>query len=101
MFATHPLGLDLVSGAIVCPDLTTDGVGDSTALPDLLGQVARKLGAPHRDWHAALGLRQDRHDRRVAISSVPHNKFPQATCRKNSTFGYHKFLRDHERGAAC
>lgn len=33
------LGLDLVSGEIVCTDLTTDGVGDSTALPGLLAQV--------------------------------------------------------------
>lgn len=33
------LGLDLVSGEIVCSDLTTDGVGDSTALPSLLDQI--------------------------------------------------------------
>jgi hypothetical protein len=33
------LGLDLVSGEIVCSDLTTDGVGDSTALPRLLDQI--------------------------------------------------------------
>ncbi len=33
------LGLDLVSGDIVCSDLTTDDVGDTTALPDLLDQV--------------------------------------------------------------
>ncbi len=33
------LGLDLVSGEIVCSDLTTDGVGDSTALPGLLDQI--------------------------------------------------------------
>ena len=33
------LGLDLVSGEIVCSDLTTDDIGDSTALPDLLDQV--------------------------------------------------------------
>lgn len=32
------LGLDLVSGEIICSDLTTDGVGDSTALPGLLDQ---------------------------------------------------------------
>ena len=34
------LGLDLVSGEIVCSDLTTDDIGDPTALPDLLDQVA-------------------------------------------------------------
>jgi len=33
------LGLDLVSGEIVCSDLTTDDVGDSTALPVILDQV--------------------------------------------------------------
>ncbi|THF72037.1 MAG: IS5 family transposase, partial [Sulfitobacter sp. SK025] len=33
------LGLDLVSGEIVCSDLTTHGVGDSTALPGLLDQI--------------------------------------------------------------
>ena len=33
------LGLDLVSGDIVCSDLTTDGVGDTTALPDLIDQI--------------------------------------------------------------
>ena len=33
------LGLDLVSGKIVCSDLTTDDVGDPTALPDLLDQI--------------------------------------------------------------
>lgn len=33
------LGLDLVGGEIVCSDLTTDGVGDPTALPDLLDQI--------------------------------------------------------------
>ena len=33
------LGLDLVSGEIVCSDLTTDDVGDPTSLPYLLNQV--------------------------------------------------------------
>ena len=33
------LGLDLVSGEIVCSDLTTDCIGDPTALPDLLDQI--------------------------------------------------------------
>ena len=34
----HP-GLDLVSGEIICSDLTADDVGDPTALPDLLDQI--------------------------------------------------------------
>ena len=33
------LGLDLVSGQIVCSDLTTDDIGDQTALPGLLDQI--------------------------------------------------------------
>ena len=33
------LGLDLVTGEIVCADLTPDGVGDPTALPQLLDQI--------------------------------------------------------------
>ena len=33
------LGLVLVSGKIVCSDLTQDDVGDPTALPDLLNQI--------------------------------------------------------------
>jgi len=33
------LGLDLVSGEIVCSELTTDGVGDPTALPGLVDQI--------------------------------------------------------------
>jgi len=33
------LGLDLVSGEIVCSDLTTDDIGDPTALSGLLDQV--------------------------------------------------------------
>lgn len=53
------VGLDLVSGEIVCADLTMDDVGDPTALPDLLdqinGPVAKFIadgaydGAPTRD----------------------------------------------------
>lgn len=33
------LGLDLVSGDIVCSELTKDDVSDPTALPDLLDQI--------------------------------------------------------------
>lgn len=33
------LRFDLVSGKIVCSDLTQDDVGEPTALPDLLDQV--------------------------------------------------------------
>jgi transposase len=53
------VGLDLVSGEIVCADLTTDDVGDPAALPELLdqidGPVAKFIadgaydGAPSRD----------------------------------------------------
>jgi len=37
------LGLDLISGEIVCSDLTADNVGDPTALPDLLDQINRPV----------------------------------------------------------
>jgi transposase len=57
------LGLDLVSGEIICCELTTDDVGDPTVLPDLLDQidspVARVIadgaydGSPTRDLLAA------------------------------------------------
>ena len=53
------LGFDLVSGEIVCADLTTDDVGDPTVLPDLLEQIANPVdrfladgaydGGPTRD----------------------------------------------------
>ena len=37
------LGLDLVSGKIVCSDLTKDDVGDPTVMPELLDQVDGSL----------------------------------------------------------
>jgi hypothetical protein len=53
------LGLDLVSGEIICSELTTDDVGDPTALSDLLSQITVPVerffangaydGAPTRD----------------------------------------------------
>ena len=47
------LGLDLVSGGIVCFDLTKDDVGDPTALPDLLDNVNAD-GAYDGDLTSAL-----------------------------------------------
>ncbi|MFA3918859.1 IS5 family transposase [Ruegeria hyattellae] len=38
------LGLDLVCGKIVCDDLTTEDVGDPTALPGLLDQIDSPVG---------------------------------------------------------
>ncbi|MCM2294675.1 IS5 family transposase [Allorhizobium sp. BGMRC 0089] len=56
------LGLDLVSGDIICSQLTTDDVGDPTALPDLLDQIQTPVsrfladgaydGAPTREFLA-------------------------------------------------
>jgi transposase len=37
------LGLDLVSGDIVCVDLTRDDVSDPTALPDLWDPITTKI----------------------------------------------------------
>jgi hypothetical protein len=42
------LGLDLVTGDIVCSDLTKDDVGDPTALPDLLDQIDAGCDPVHR-----------------------------------------------------
>ncbi|UIK14127.1 IS5 family transposase (plasmid) [Rhizobium leguminosarum] len=44
------LGLNLVSGEIVCSDLTVDDVGDPTALPGLLDQI----GGPVEKFIASL-----------------------------------------------
>lgn len=33
------LGLDLLSGEILCADLTLESIGDTTALPEILGQI--------------------------------------------------------------
>ena len=46
------LGLDLVSGQIVCSNLTADDIGDPTALPGLLDQIDGGKGAV---WGALLG----------------------------------------------
>lgn len=43
------IGLDLVSGEIICSNLTTDDVGDPTALADLLDQIDG-CGALYRRW---------------------------------------------------
>lgn len=53
------LGLDLVSGDIICSKLTTDNIGDPTILPELLDQIDGPVagfiadgaydGAPTRD----------------------------------------------------
>lgn len=57
---TLHLGLDLVSGEIICADLTTDDIGGSTALPGLLDQLSGSVtkfiadgaydGAPSLDF---------------------------------------------------
>ncbi len=54
------LRLDLVSGEIICSDLTTDDIGDPIALPRLLDQISGPVtkfiadgaydGAPSRDF---------------------------------------------------
>ena len=48
------LGLNLVTGDIVCSDLTLDDVGDPTVLPDLLNQLCPKVdGAVKSCWPMA------------------------------------------------
>ena len=48
------LGLDLISGEIVCSDLTKDEVGDPTALPDLLDQVDSSVDLFSRETNVFL-----------------------------------------------
>jgi hypothetical protein len=42
-----------------------------------------------RDGRATFRLLQNRHDLRVAKSSILHRKSPKISCRVNSTFEYH------------
>ena len=54
------LGLDLATGEIVCPDLTTEDLGDPTALPELLdqidGEVTRFIGDEAYDGNPTSDL---------------------------------------------
>ena len=54
------LGLDLVTGDLVCSDLTTDDVGDPTALPRLLdqfdGDVSRFIAGAAYDGDPSIDI---------------------------------------------
>ena len=69
------LGLDLVSGEIVCSDLTTDGVEDSTALPGLLeqidGPVVRFLADDAYDGDPTRDLLIERFGEEIEIAIPP------------------------------
>jgi hypothetical protein len=69
------LGLDLVSGEIVCSDLTKDDVGDPTALPDLLdqvdGPVDRFLADGAYDGEPTSALRAVRFGSMIEITIPP------------------------------
>lgn len=69
------LGLDLISGDIVCSDLTTDDVGDPTALPSLLGQVGadvtRFIADGAYDGDPTNDLLVERFDTTVDIIILP------------------------------
>ena len=69
------LGLDLVTGEIVCSDLTTEGVGDPTALPQLLdqldGDVTRFIADGAYDGDPTSELLMDRLGSAVEIIILP------------------------------
>lgn len=69
------MGLDLVTGEIVCSDLTTDGVGDPTALPELLdqldGDVTRFIADGAYDGDPTSDLPTDRLGSAVEIIIPP------------------------------
>lgn len=69
------LGLDLASGELICSELTTDDVGDPTALPDLLdqidGPVARFIADGAYDGSPTRGLLETRLGEIVAVIIPP------------------------------
>ncbi len=84
------LGLDLISGEIVCSDLTKDDVGDPTALLDLLDQVDGPIdrfltdgayhGEPTSDLLAA------RFGSTIEVTILPHrNAIPSLSAAYNPT----------------
>ena len=84
------LGLDLLSGEIVCADLTEESIGDTTALADLLAQIAAPVarfvadgaydGAPVSDLvEARFG------DQVEVIIPPPKNAVPSTDAARNPT----------------
>ncbi|WP_245297408.1 transposase [Rhizobium oryziradicis] len=74
------LGLDLASGEITCSELTTDNVGEPTALPDLLdqidGSVARFIADGAYDGSPTRGLLETRLGELVeVIIRLPRRQF--------------------------
>jgi hypothetical protein len=69
------IGLDLVTGKIICSDLTLDNVGDTTALPKLLDQinapVSRFLADGAYDGTPSTTLLRARFGDRVEIIIPP------------------------------
>ncbi len=84
------MGLDLVSGKIVCAELTADGVGDPTALPDLPDQINRPVacfpadGAHDGDPTRALSAERFGTTLEVAIPP-PKNATFSPDCARNPT----------------
>ena len=69
------LGLDLVSGQIVCSDLTTNDIGDPTALPGLLDQiddpVEQFLGDGAYDGEQACAVITERFGSAIKVTIPP------------------------------
>lgn len=83
------LGLDLVSGDIVCSDLTKDDVGDPTALPELLdqidGDVIRIISDGADDGDPTSNLLTDRFG--VGVEIIPASEdcgFEPRRCRQSN-----------------
>ena len=74
------LGLNLVTGDIVCSDLTLDDVGDPTVLPDLLNQigtpVSRFIADGAYDGAPTSDLLKARFGEAVAKSLFLHRRTP-------------------------
>ena len=84
------LGMDLVSGEIVCSDLTTDDVGDTTALTGLLDQidedVSQFLADGAYDGEPTSDLLHDRFGTKIEIIiPPPKNAVPSPDAADNPT----------------
>lgn len=84
------LGLDLLSGEILCADLTLESIGDTTALPDLLDQVDPPVTRFVADGAYDGGLVSDLVEARLGaeveiIIPPPKNAVASADAARNPT----------------
>lgn len=84
------LGLDLLSGEILCADLTLESIGDPTALPELLAQtdapVARFIADGAYDGASVSDLVEGRFgDQVMIIIPPPKNAVPSVNAAHDPT----------------